>query len=56
MSRIILSETSQTGIKGTTKKKFKPSQAYQKSVHEANERIRADRFRYAEAYKKAANY
>ena len=56
MGRIILSEASQTGIKGTTKRKFKPSQAYQQSVIEANKRINEDRYRYAEAYKKAANY
>lgn len=56
MPRIILSEASQKGIQGVTKKKSKVGKAYKKLVKEADERIDEDRFRYANAYKKASTY
>ena len=56
MPRIILSEASQKGIQGVTKKKPKMGKTYKKLVKEADERIDKDYFRYAEAYKKASTY
>lgn len=56
MASIILSEASQFGIKGTTKRKPKVGKKYQELVREADKKIDEDRFRYAHAYKKASTY
>lgn len=55
MTRIIVNEAAQFGIKGTTKSKPVKSEEYKKLVNEADKMIEENRFQYAHAYKNARN-
>ena len=56
MSRIILSDIAQNGVKGAVKKKIRMSNKYKEAVREADERIEDAHVRYAKVYKKASTY
>lgn len=56
MAKIALSKAAQSGIQGATKSKPKTGKKYHKLVQEADKKIDEDRFRYANAYKKASSY
>ena len=56
MAKLILSEASQKGIQGVTKRKSTMSDSYKKLVMEADKGIDEDHARYANAYRKASRF
>lgn len=56
MAKLIISETSQNGVQGVTKRKPGMGESYKKLIKEADKRIDEDRSRYAKAYKRASAY
>lgn len=56
MAKLILSQASQKGIQGAKKGKLKTGKKYEELVKEADKRIEENRYRYANAYKKAEKY
>jgi hypothetical protein len=56
MEKLIVSEVMANGIQGTKVVEEKPTAKYKKVVEEANERIRENRRREAEAWIKASTY
>lgn len=53
MTKIVLSDAIQFGIKGSNKRKYKVGKKYQELVCETNKKIDESRFYYAKSYKKA---
>lgn len=56
MTKIVLSNISQNGVKGAKKVKPKIDENYKKVMQEANERIEEAHIQYAKTYKNASNY